>query len=175
MLKIKYHILADYHPVGSSDIKAGQVVALDSYGKVVPCDNTMRPIGLAGDDKGTVTAGSFTNRKSDEGDESRASGQMTVYKGPDSSFWVDFTDVIAVASVSVNDVLTASSTAGKLTNENSATATPHSATAAQRAVAYVADTLADTNGKLATGIPNEFEPSGDSDNERTWCLITLMI
>lgn len=175
MLKVKYHVLASYHPVGTSDIKSGQVVALNSSGKVVPCDNTMRPIGLAGDDRGTVTAGSFTNRKSDEGDESRSSGQMTVYKGPGSEFYVDFTDVIGVASLAVNDVLSASATAGKLTNANSATATPHSATAAQRAVAVVIDTLAGTSGKLASGIPNEFEPSGDSDVERKFALISLVI
>lgn len=138
----------------NATIKAGQVIALNADAEAVLCDgdaagSVSRYIGIAGDQKSSMTPGQFTNRLHEYGDETLSSGKITVYKGV-GEFYVDFEDVLADATVAVGDYLTPSGTApGKLTTTG--------ATAAN-AVALVIDDLAATEGYMPSGIPGVNSP-----------------
>jgi hypothetical protein len=93
----KFPIVADHYPVASGQsIIEGMVVKLNSSGEVVIATGASGEValGLAGDTKSTSTSGlpttnsafvgtgtstSFVNRVSDNFDETKASGRMTVY------------------------------------------------------------------------------------------------
>jgi len=96
----RYHVVAAVRDVATSQIiKEGQIVSLDTNGRVVIQSNTNKyPYGLAGDTKNTASSmpgigtaiigadaagvaitASFQNRVSDYFDETKASNKMTVY------------------------------------------------------------------------------------------------
>ena len=88
----KFHVVAAERPVRSGQtIKEGQIVALDTAGRVVLQGSALDqltqyvPYGIAGDTKSTtasampgIVAG-WQNRVSDYFDETKASAKMTVY------------------------------------------------------------------------------------------------
>lgn len=154
MLITRYKSIPSSSKVAANaTIKKGQPVALNADGEVVLADSdagdtTAICIGLAGDDKASLTPGQFTNRLFEYGDETLASGKITVHKGP-GEFYVDFEDVISDATVANGDYLTVSTTPGKLTTTG--------ATAAN-AVALVIDDLSATEGYLPSGIPGVNSP-----------------
>jgi hypothetical protein len=190
MLQPIYHIVSTFYPVASTAgaIKKGMLVGVDSNGQAAAYNDdnaaTTVPVGLAGDTKGTLTAGQFTNRLADMGDQTFASGYITVYSG--GEYYVDINqratggdadfpcgDVVYDADVAVGDKLSPKgSTAGVLTKNSSAT--PYG-TKPNFMVAVVVDDLAASDYMLPTGIPNENEPSGDSDTPRKFCRIKLVI
>jgi hypothetical protein len=188
MLQPKFHIIANHYPVKSgATIKEGQLVALDANGEALPYDRsvaTQMPVGLSGDTVGSLTAGQFSNRVSDMGNEAYASGKLTVYSGG-GEFYVDINgggsdatfaagDVVTNGSVSINDRLAPASTAGQLVVNSSAVNT-YASTAADRLIAIVTDNLLADGYKLPTGIPGEFTPTGDSDNVRKFAVIKLLL
>lgn len=88
----KFHVVAADKPVAAgATIKEGMIVSLDSTGSVVKQaapvegDNRNIPYGIAGDTKSTSASAmpgvlsGWQNRASDYFDETKASGQMTVY------------------------------------------------------------------------------------------------
>ena len=188
MLQPIYHVVSTFYPVSASagTIAKGQLVGLNSSGEAVAYDRsvaTQVPVGLAGEVKGTLTPGIFTNRVSDYGDQTYGSGQMTVYSNG-GEFYVDINagdsdtsfpagEVVSDGTVSVGDKLTPHSVAGQLVVNGSAE--PYSGTAANVLIAIVTDDLANSDFKIPTGIPNEFEPAGDSDNPRKFARIKLVI
>lgn len=89
----QHHILAVGYPVAAGQsIIEGQLVKLDSSGNVVIASGASGEIciGVAGDTKSTSVSGlpatnsssqgAFVNRVSDQFDETKASGRMTVYQ-----------------------------------------------------------------------------------------------
>lgn len=188
MLQPIYHVVSNFYPVSASagPIAKGQLVGLNSSGEVVPYDRTVAtqvPVGLAGDVKGTLTPGVFTNRVSDFGDQTYGSGQMTVYSNG-GEFYVDINasdsdasyptgDVVSDGTVEVGDKLAPHSVKGQLVVN--ASATPYNTTAEDQLIAIVTDDLAHSDFKVPTGIPGEFAPAGDSDNPRKFARIKLVI
>lgn len=195
MLLPIYHGTPTFYPVSSdlysagqlvTPIKRGQLVGINEDSEAVPYDATeadQYPVGLAGDTVGTLSAGNFTNRVSDMGDQSFASGYVTVYNG--GEYYVDINaegddtdtptgDVIEDDEVSVGDKLVPSeSNPGMLVVDNT-NAVYQSSTAKYQLIARVVDSLSASDGKVPTGIPNENEPSGDSDSPRKFARIRLM-
>lgn len=194
MLQTIYHVIPAFYPLSSTlytagalstSIKRGMLVGLNASGDAVPYDravSTQVPVGLAGDTIGTLSAGQFTNRISDMGNQGFASGYITVYSG--GHFYIDINagesdssfpagDVVTTGTVAVGDRLGPHSVAGQLVVNSSATA--YNATAANQLIAQVVDDLAASSYKLPTGIPSEFEPSGDSDNPRKFCRVKMVI
>ncbi len=172
MIRPHFHAFTPSYPVASGQtIKAGQVVMLNSSGQAVIGDGTKPPIGLSADTKSTLTAGQFTVRVPDYGDETAVSGKISVYQGAGGLFYVDLTDVINESSVAVNDILVSAAN-GKLEVDNTATSTlGGSGVYIVGRVVEIPTGVTDNDYLLPTGIPGEFEPSGDSDNPRRWVLI----
>lgn len=82
----KYHVVAAVHPVGSTAIKEGQLVKLNTSGEIIPvAAGTDTVLGVAGDTKSTSASGmpgiyeGWQNRASDMYNETGASRSMTVY------------------------------------------------------------------------------------------------
>lgn len=82
----KFFVVAAEHPIGSSNIKEGQVVKLNTARQIVPFDGTGVVLGIAGDTKSTSASAmpgvydGWQNRVTDGFDETKASQLMTVYE-----------------------------------------------------------------------------------------------
>lgn len=125
-LIVEQHVIADNYPVGTTAIKGGMVVGLNSDGKAVPAyadaATPILPLGIAGDsaldEEGQTTADSesvvigaegaaskyTSNRVSDFYDETTASGKITVYTGG-GKFWISEDLIESVDSVAPMDTL----------------------------------------------------------------------
>ena len=192
MLIPYYHFVPAYYPVAANQtINQGQIVALNASGQIVLTTGNNQPLGLAGDKVGTLTAGKFTNRVSDYGDDTDASGQMTVYHSG-GEFYVDLEECFetGISSVTPGAFLVASDSEDGMFDIAPNDAALHSQTAGKQLVARVVDDLASTLGALPTGIPGEYEPSGDHEDieingaynypggggtPRVFCRIQLLI
>ena len=176
MLIPYYHVIPAFFPVASDvTIKKGQIVMLNSSGEIELADgHTSTPIGLSGDDVGTLTAGQFVNRVSDYGNDTYASGQVTVYQNG-GQFFVDLLDCFVDGESFnggngvTNGMLLGASTAtdGKFTVANASAqvyAQNGGVTDGLQLVAKVVDDLSETAGALPTGIPGEYEPSGNHED-----------
>lgn len=81
----KYHVVAAVHPVGSTAIKEGQLVKLNTSGEIEPYAGSGTILGVASDTKSTSASGmpgiyeGWQNRASDMYNETGASRSMTVY------------------------------------------------------------------------------------------------
>jgi hypothetical protein len=161
----KYHVIADHYPVATGEtIIEGMFGKLNSSGEVVLATGAASEvaIGVCGDTKSTSTSGlpttnassmgSFVNRVSDNFDETRASGRMTVYH----SGGVFATNQYEALTFAVNEALYVSSN-GKLKN---------TASTSGQIVGYVTKAPAaydsgvpgtDINGSLTLGNYMEFK------------------
>lgn len=81
----KFFVVASEHPIGSTDIKEGQLVTLNSSQEIIPYAGSGVVFGVAGDTKSSSASampGVYTgwqNRVSDSFDETDASDLITVY------------------------------------------------------------------------------------------------
>ena len=186
-----YHVIADSFAVstGATQILEGQPVLIDSTGGVALCSGLSgtRCIGIAGDTKATSStavsggmgsvaatndaamgeAGSrvpFVNRVSDSFDETKASGQITVYHGggrfktnqyvvtTPSAGWVIGLPVFARAGLFTTDCSTAYPGLPDTTYSNQPVGTlVQGPTAADSGVPGV-DTTYDSNGNITNSI-----------------------
>jgi hypothetical protein len=82
----KFFVVAAEHPVGSANIKEGQIVTLNTSREVIPYAGTGVVLGIAGDTKSTSASAmpgiydGWQNRANDSFNETGASGLMTVYE-----------------------------------------------------------------------------------------------
>ena len=181
MIIPRYHVIPATYPVGTTDIYPGYTVKVNSSGQIVPNTDadTQRPLGLAADEQASLSGfdpkTSFKNRVSDYGDETAASDQIAVYESG-GQFYVDvdtasITGVVTTGSTTTpGTLLYQSSTAGQLSSSSRSNTND-----ADVPTAVVIDDLSATSGLLPTGIPNEYEPAGDSDSPRTFVLIKLLV
>ena len=114
-----YHVVADMYPVDQEhdidEIIEGMVITLDVNGNATRCGLGDVPIGLAADSVSTVGrteyAGNVTinaagatrtteNRVANQGDETLASGKLTVYTGSAGKFATDQYDTTNAWAVS---------------------------------------------------------------------------
>jgi len=83
----KFFVVASEHPVGSTAIKEGQLVVLNSSQEIIPYAGSGTVLGVAGDTKSSSASAmpgiysGWQNRVNDSFDETAASGLMTVYHG----------------------------------------------------------------------------------------------
>lgn len=81
----KFHVVASDHSIGTTEIKEGQLVKLDTDGTATPYDGSGVVLGIAGDTKSDSASSmpgvypGWQNRASDMYDETAASRQLTVY------------------------------------------------------------------------------------------------
>jgi len=121
----KFYVVASEHPVGSTTIKEGQLVVLNSSREIIPYAGSGTVLGIAGDSKQTSASympgvyDGWQNRVTDGMNETGASGLMTVYHGGGEFATDQFeTDVLAA---NAGDPLYAS-TSGRLQATSSGSA-----------------------------------------------------
>lgn len=170
-LKVNQHVLATSFPVNSSaTILKGQIVVLNTSGEVVLGDDDLYTwaLGWAGDEKSTLSAGSFANRAWELGDDTYASSRITVYRGAGTELYIDTTDVYTGTAPSVGTVCYVSATAGKIQGSGAPGVN-------NVQVCRVIDTLSASSGYLDSGIPNVNVPVDDYSNPRTFYLISSLV
>lgn len=130
----KFHLIPESFPVkAGEEIIAGQFVALDPVandGSVLLADGNVAAnvvLGVAGDTKSTSTCGlpfvgggtgaGFQNRVSDSFDETKASGEITVYHAG-GSFATNMYDTALTYTVGDSLYVGTGANKGKLTNVN---------------------------------------------------------
>jgi len=190
-----YRVTTSQFPIdATTTVYPGQVVKLTSTsGKVTLCGSTETPIGLAGDRNVASEALEWVNRVSDSGNDTAASGMMTVYHSG-GEFYVDVDDdsIETPAGTDITGVITAGSGTSALLKPGTAlytTASGQMQTVAgsETQVAIVLEAAVNSAGvttgvgaALDSGIPGEYEP-GSSVNyatdgtNRTWVKIKLVI
>lgn len=162
----KFFVVASEHPVGSTAIKEGQLVVLNSSQEIIPYAGSGTVLGVAGDTKSSSASAmpgiysGWQNRVNDSFDETAASGLMTVYHGGGEFATDQFeTDVL---SASVGASLYASSN-GML-----------QAAASGSAVAV----LTKAAGSYPSGVPGT-DINGDmalrGDNSNTYIEFKLLV
>lgn len=176
-----YRVITTQYPiVSTTTVEAGMVIVLNSstgYAELAGADETAS-IGLAADRNRAATAGEWTNRVSDAGNETAASGKLSIYCGVGGEFYLDVDDsaiqtpagasitgaIASGATTSVNTVLYPGSS-GQLTHT------------AGSGVAVCIVTEAAVS--LDAGIPGEYEPNSvnlvDDSVPRTWVKIKMLI
>jgi len=158
----------------TTTMEAGQVVAIDANGYASECGDAGTPIGVAADRNRAVEAYEWTNRASDYGNETRASGQMSIYSH--GIFWFDVDDSAittpagtSIEGVVVNGAATINDTAycaasGQINDSGTITI----------------GTFMTGEVDLDSGIPGEYEPGSsvaykDDSTPRKWAKIKLSI
>lgn len=179
-----YHVVSSVIPVAAATaIEAGMVVGLDSAGLAVKAYGTILPIGLAGDKSRAAEAYEWQNRVSDFGQETAASGMLSVYHSG-GEFYVDVDDsrITTPAGTAITGVISSGTvtTPGTLlyTQNLIASFGQLTNTATTGETCKVAITLA-AAATLDGGIPGEYEPLTTTmvadDSPRTWVKIKLII
>lgn len=172
-----YKVVSSQFPIATTttNIEAGMPIYIDSNGQCLRCDASDVPIGLAGDRTRASEALEWTNRVSDAGNDTAASGMLTVYHSG-GEFWVDVDDssITTPGGTSITGVVV-------------------SLAATIADLAYTADNgQIDDSGTnvlgnfltgevtVESGIPGEYEPGSsvdyaDDDTPRKWAKIKLTI
>lgn len=182
-----YHVITTQYPIAASTtIEPGQVVALDTNGYAVKADadganNLAVPIGLSADRNRAAESYEYQNRLSDMGNQTAASGMLSVYTGVGSEFYVDIDDSTittpngtAISGVVVDGLTLTPGT--KLYVWTGAGQLHTTQTSSGMLVAIVTE----AEQTLASGIPGEYEPGSsvayaDDAVSRSWVKIKLMI
>jgi len=174
-----FRVVTTQFPIAATTtIEPGMVVTLNaSTGYAEKCDLVDVPIGIAGDRNVALEANRWTNRVSDSGNETAASGLLTVYSL--GEFMVDMNDSAittpagtAITGVIISDCVTTPGAPLYTAASGQMDDTSSSAT-------KVAVCLA-TAASLESGIPGEYEPGSSvayaNDNTpRTWVKIKLIV
>ncbi len=156
----KFHVIAAEHPIGSTDIKEGQLVKLNASGEAVPYDGSGVIIGVAGDTKSDSAsampgvATGWQNRASDMYNETAASAKLTVYMAGGQFATDQFES--DVESVNAGSYLTGSAN-GKLTNTG--------ANAANAVAVLTVAAGAYPSGIPGTDINGDIALSGENSNQ----------
>lgn len=180
-----YHIVASVLPIESTTaLEAGHVVGLDSNGYCVKAygNGTIVAIGLAGDRNRASEAYEWVNRVSDAGNETSASGKLTVYHSG-GEFYVDMNDsrITTPGGTTIEGVVSSGTTVtpGTALYAENAIGNRGRLTSTSTTTVIVARVLEEA-AELASGIPGEYEPGSsvdyvNDDNARTWIKIKLVI
>jgi hypothetical protein len=172
MIKTVQHLLSHSFKVNSSaTILKGQLVVLNTSNEVVLMNEASYTwaLGFSADEKTTLSAGAFGNRNYELGDDTYASGYVSIYTGPGSLLYVDTTDVLTSGATATTGTLLyadGGADAGKIHSSAGGTNVIE--------VARIVNDLADNSGYLDSGIPNVNVPVTDSDNPRTFVMIQMI-
>jgi hypothetical protein len=193
MLKTVFRVTTTQYNVGADDIEAGMVITLDNTtGLARLCDSTEVPIGISADRKRASTAGEWVNRLASNGDETAASGKLSVYHSG-GEFWIDVDDsaITTPAGGAITGVITAATATADaikpgLPLYTAANGQVSNTAGGETMVFRVLEaglSSAVTTGEgvaISTGIPGEYEPGASVDyatdgTERTWAKVKLLI
>lgn len=158
----------------TTEIEAGQVVALDANGYATECGASGVPIGIAADRNRAVEAYEWTNRSSDYGNETRASGQMSIYSH--GIFWFDVDD--SAITTPAGTAITGAVINGAATINDTAYCAASGQIDDSGTVAIGTFMTGETS--IDSGIPGEYEPGSsvayaDDATPRKWAKIKLSI
>ena len=184
-----YHVVSSMVPISATittntnDFESGMAVGLNSDGQAVRAyGSDIACIGLAGDRNRASEAYEWVNRVSDSGNDTRASGMMTIYHSG-GEFFVDVDDsaLQTPAGSTISGVIStgATTTPGTvLYTENSSGATAGKLTHTSTSTVTVAVCVT-AAAALDGGIPGEYEPLtsnlASDDTPRTWVKIKLTV
>lgn len=186
MLVEFFHNFAAHLPIAAgTTVEPGMAIAVDSSGYAVPIGTggtaTTDPVvGLAADRSRSITSSTsgpeWTNRVSDYGNETAASGKLTVYHGG-GEFYVDVDDgtLLDAAGSTIAGILVSSSvtTPGTVLYAASGGKLDDGVTGSPVAV------IVEDSAELETGIPGEYRPANaflaDDSNPRNWVKIKLLV
>ena len=176
-----YNVVASNIAIAAStEIEAGMAVMITAGYAAVTSAQTDAVIGLAGDRNRSLGSGDYSNRVSDFGYETGASGMLTVYHSG-GEFYVDVDDsaITTQDGTSITGVVTNGSTKTAGTLLYPAASGQLSSTGTFGTDIPVAMILENT-GALDSGIPGEYEPGSSvqyvtDGTSRTWVKIKLMI
>jgi len=181
-----FRVYTTQYPIAATtDIEPGQVVALATTGYAILCDGdaadtTAVPVGLAADRNRASEANEWVNRVSDSGNDTAASGMLSVYSY--GEFYIDMDDsaITTPAGTSISGVVTstATTTPGTIARVDDTAATSGMIDSAGSGTAIGKFIM--TAASLDSGIPGEYEPGAsvayvDDATPRTWTKIKLEI
>ena len=185
MIKPVFRVLTTQYPIAATTtIEAGMVVTLNTstgYAEKANSGDTTNVLGLAADRNRASEAFEWTNRVSDSGNDTAASGMLSVYSG--GEFYVDMDDsrITTPQGTSIVGICTVTTpTPGTLLY---AAATNGGADdgklGALDGSAKLAAIVLESASTLDAGIPGEVEPNSvsmvDDDLPRRWVKIRLLI
>ena len=185
LIPIHTVVITQYPIAASTAIEAGMVVTLNSStGYAETCDEADTPIGLAADKNRDTQAYEWTNRVTDLGNETAASGMLSVYQG--GEFYVDIDDsaITQPDGTAITGVVASGSTItpGTTLLTTASGQMIHSGGGSDVAVVVGNPSEYDGSsaGVLETGIPGEYEPGSsveyaDDATPRTWVRIKLLV
>jgi hypothetical protein len=181
-----YHIVSSVLPIQSSTtLEAGHVVGLDSDGYCVKAYGsaaTIYCIGLAGDRNRASESYEWVNRVSDSGNDTAASGMLTVYHSG-GEFYVDVNDsrITTPNGTAIEGIVSAGTTTtpGTILYVENAIGNRGRLTSTSTSAQTVAVAL-EAAAELSSGIPGEYEPGSsvdyvNDDNARQYVKIKLLI
>ncbi len=173
-----FRVMTTQYPIlAATTIEAGMVVTLNTTtGNAEPCDLVDVPVGLAADRNRASEAYEWVNRVSDSGNDTRASGMLSVYSL--GEFYVDVDDsaVTTPAGSSITGVIVSDcvTTVGQLLY-TAASGQIDDTSGSATAIGNVLEAAT----SLDSGIPGEYEPNSvelaDDDTPRTWVKIRLQV
>jgi hypothetical protein len=191
-----YRVISSQFPVDSltGNIEMGMAVGLgtNASGAVVVrkvdagagANTVTQPVGIAGDRKRASEAYEWVNRVSDSGDETAASGKMTVYHGG-GEFWLDVDDASITTPLgsAVEGAISSAATvtvgaklyAGTANGTTIVAGQLHSSSSGDAVALVLSDAVT-----LESGIPGEYEPGSSVDYAdpavpRTWVHVKLLV
>jgi len=186
IIPVHHTVVTNFPIAATTTLEAGALVAVDADGNISACTGgasapANAPIGFAADRNRASESFEWTNRVSDSGNETGASGNLSVYSGSGSVFYVDVDDAAIQTpnGTEIDGIVDSGATVTPGTYLYASTTAGHLASAQQGTEAYVAMVIENT-GDLATGIPDEYEPGSsfglaDDSTQRQWVKIRTFI
>lgn len=172
-------VLTTQYPIAATTtLEAGQPVTLNiSTGYAELANATDLIVGLAADRNRAATANEWTNRVSDIGNDTAASGYLSVYAS--GEFYVDVDDdaIETPAGADITGVVASGATTAVLTklfSDSNGQMTHTDGGGSEIAL------ILEAASSLESGIPGEYEPGSsvnyaDDATPRTWIKIRLDI
>jgi len=172
-----HRVMTTQYPIdATTTIEAGMVVSLTSAGKAQKCALAGAPVGIAADRNRASEAYEYENRVSDNGNETRGSGMLSVYSL--GEFWVDMDDsnITTPAGSAITGVVV--STSSTTPGDPLYTAAGGQMDDTSTGATLVGRVLVGA-ASLNSGIPGEFEPNSVEmavdGTPRTWVKIKLVV
>jgi hypothetical protein len=177
-----YRVVTSQFPIAATTaMEPGLVVKLNaSTGKAEKCGATEQPIGLSADKNRAAEAFEWVNRLTDAGNETAASGLLSVYHGG-GEFYLDVNDgaITTPGGTVITGAVTNGLTLAYGTKLYVAASGLLHTTDANSGAGLVAAVL-ETTEDLASGIPGEYAPGSsvqyvDDTVPRSWIKVKLLI
>jgi len=173
-----FRTLTSQVPIAATTtIEAGMVVTLNATtGYAETCDLVDVPIGIAADRNRASESYEWTNRVSDSGNDTAASGMLSIYCG--GEFYVDMDDsaITTPNGTAITGVIisTAATTPGSFLYTAASGQMDDTSTSATQVAICIEEAAT-----LDSGIPGEYEPGSsvayaDDATPRTWVKIRLV-